>query len=246
MGHQRLGRLPRSRKWQDVVDLIRRGGDASELAAATCRAAEQSMMDAAKDAAVQHAFYLLARIPLAAREENFAPALRTLGLEVSEKPLLAEIVGMAMEAIDAQLSAAEALHAVVGRELPSLFGIDSADTKRALAGFTSVKQFSVLARDFFARLTWRHLAYYLSRELPKHVGPGARFPSVREHRAFEEALELHCRETTRIIQEYSGEWLSKHNFEGGIDQRKAGHFVAYGSKKIRDELRNRREQPRAT
>jgi hypothetical protein len=41
----------------------------------------------------------------------------------------------------------------------------------------TVKQFGVLARDFFARLTRRHLEYYLSRELSKHVGiyPTSRF-----------------------------------------------------------------------
>jgi hypothetical protein len=63
---------------------------------------------------------------------------------------------------------------------------------------------------------------------------------VRELRFFEDALDLHCREATRVIKEYSGEWLSKQNFEGGIDPAKAGRFVSYASKKIRDELRHRR------
>jgi hypothetical protein len=109
-----------------------------------------------------------------------------------------------------------------------------------VAGFATVRQFAVLTRDFFARLTRRHINYYLSRELSKHVGPGRRFASVREHRSFEEALDRHCREATRVIKEYSGEWLSKQNFEGGIDPYKAGRFVSYASKKIRDELRYRR------
>ena len=64
---------------------------------------------------------------------------------------------------------------------------------------------------------------------------------MREHLIFDEALELHCRQATRVIEEYSGEWLSKHNYEGGIDHVKAGRFVSYASKKIRDELRHRRE-----
>jgi len=105
-------------------------------------------------------------------------------------------------------------------------------TKSTIAGFATVKQFAVLARDFFARLTRRHINYYLSRELSKHVGPGRRFSSVREHRLFEDALDLHCREATRVIKEYSGEWLSKHNYEGGVDPAKAGRFVSYAAKKI--------------
>jgi hypothetical protein len=255
MGHQRLGTLPRSKLWRDVVELIDHRADVEEVAAATSLAAEQSMIDASQDAAVQHAFYLIAKIPLAAREHEFEAALSALGIPIRKGPLLADIVSGLMEAIDArtrqiggrsdygeiaQLSAAEALYAVIGRETRDLFGVDAVTTQSAIAGFATVKQFAVLARDFFSRLTRRHIDYYLSRELSKHVGPGRRFPSVREHRLFEDALDLHCREATRVIKEYSGEWLSKHNYEGGIDPAKAGRFVSYAAQKIRGELRYRR------
>jgi hypothetical protein len=128
------------------------------------------MMDASEDPAVQFSLYLLARIPLAAGDNEFARALRDLGLHVADKPMLADIVRAAMQAVDrhvaltgsrtdfgeiAELSAAEAMHAVVGRELTGLFTVTPEDTKRALAGFATVKQFSVLARDFFARLIRR-------------------------------------------------------------------------------------------
>jgi hypothetical protein len=177
--------------------LIDHRADVEEVAAATSRAAEQSMIDASQDAAVQHAFYLLAKIPLAAREQDFEAALRGLGIPINKRPLLTDLVSGFMEAVDActrqagnrsdygeiaQLSAAEALYSVVGREVRDLFGVDAVATKSTVAGFATVKQFAVLARDFFARLTRRHINYYLSRELSKHVGPGRRFPSVREHR----------------------------------------------------------------
>jgi hypothetical protein len=255
MGHQRLGTLPRSKHWNQVIELITGGNSVSEIAAAASSAAEQSMIDASGDAAVRYSLWLLAKIPLAAREDDFCSELRALGLEVPKEPLLVDVVCGFVHAVDqhvadggtrtdfgeiAELSAAEALYAVGGREVHELFGTSPESIKKALAGFATVKQFAVLARDFFARLTRRHLDYYLSRELSRHVGPTRRFTSLREHRAFEQALDLHCRETTRIIQEYSGEWLSKHNFEGGIDLAKAGRFVAYASQKIRDELEYRR------
>ena len=188
------------------------------------------------------------KIPLAARERDFEAALRRLGIPIQNGPMLTDIVCGLMEAIDArtsqtgnrsdygeiaQQSAAEALYAVIGRETRDLFGVDAVATKSAIAGFATVKQFAVLARDFFAELTRRHINYYLSRELSKHVGPGRQFIGVRQHRLFEDALDVHCREATRVIKEYSGEWLSKHNYEGGIDPAKAGRFVSYASKKIR-------------
>jgi hypothetical protein len=256
MGHQRLGKLPQSRKWRHVVELISGGADVRDVAAAVSAAAERSMIDAADDPAVRAAFYLLTQIPLAARKEHFVSELRALGLRLSDRPSLVEIVSALADAVErqvrsvdgrtdfgemVQLAAAESLNAVVGRELPRLFGTAPEDARHALAGLATVKQFSVLARDFFARLTRRHLDYYLSRELANHVGVNSRFQTIREHKQFDEALDLHCRQTARIVKEFSGEWFSKQNYEGGIDQAKAGRFVHVAFDKIRKELRMRRD-----
>jgi hypothetical protein len=255
MGHQRLGTLPRSREWQRVIALISSGADLEAIAAAASRAAETSMIDSSADPAVRNAFWLLAQIPLAARQSDFELALRRVGLRVGEQPSFADITSGMMDAIDgavsrigarndfsemAQLCAAESLSAIAGSELQDLFGTTSESVKSALAGLATVKQFSVLARDYVARLARRHLTYFLSRALSGHVGTGRRFNSVREHRVFEEALDIHCREATRIIKEFSGEWFSKHVHEGGIDREKAGRFVHVAFQKVREELRHRR------
>lgn len=255
MGHQHLGRLPRSRDWQQVIGLIRAGADAAAVAAAASEAAEHSMIDASNDEGVRHAFFLLTQLPLAARSDDFPKALGNLGVNVKSDPTLVEIATALMTAIDrhvallhagsdygemAQLSATEALHAVVARELPGLFTSTGSEVQVAIAGFATVKQFAILAREFFSRLTRRHLDYYLTRELSSHVGAGKSFASIARHQTFNESLELHCREASRIIQEFSGEWYSKQNYEGGIDPEKAGRFVNVASRKIRDELRHRR------
>lgn len=85
MGHQRLGTLPRSKHWNEVIELIAAGGDIAEIAAATSSAAERSMIEASADPAVRYSFWLLAKIPLAAREPDFAAELQKLGLSVREK-----------------------------------------------------------------------------------------------------------------------------------------------------------------
>jgi hypothetical protein len=255
MGHQHLGTLPGSRKWRQVVHLISGGADVQDVAAATSAAAEQQMADASNDPAVKHAVWLLTQIPTAARKDNFASELRRLGLRVSDSPSLLEIATAMTDAVDryvgktggrtdlgemAQLSAVESLNAIAGRQLPDLFGATTEKTKAALGGLGTVKEFAVLARDFFSRLSRRQLSYFLSRELSQHVGVNSRFQTIREHRDFEAALDLHCREASRIIKEFSGEWFSKHTYEGGIDEAKAGRFAHIAFQKIREELRLRR------
>jgi hypothetical protein len=255
MGHQHLGTLPGSRKWRHVVQLISGGANVNELAAATSAAAESQMADAGNDPAVKHAVWLLTQIPVVARKEDFTSELRKLGLRVSDRPTLIEVATAMTDAVDryvgktggrtdlgemAQLSAVESLNAVAGRELPDLFGATSEKSQAALSGLGTVKQFAVLARDFFSRLSRRQLNYFLSRELSKHVGVNSRFQTIREHRDFENALDLHCREASRIIKEFSGEWFSKHTYEGGINEAKAGRFAHVAFQKLREELRYRR------
>ena len=257
MGHVRLGRLPRTRKWNQVIALLSGGASAKEIAAATSSAAEKDMLRASQDPAFVHAFWLLTQIPLLARQKDFGVALRGIGLDVGDRPGLVEIIAAVSDAVDvhartvggrtdvgemAQLSAVESLTAIAGRELPGLFGPTHEEVRAAFAGLATEKQFSVLARDFFSRLTRRYLGYYLSRELSNHVGTNARFHSVAEHAEFEQALDLHCRETSRILKEYSGEWFSKTNYyEGGINAKKAGGFAYVAFKKMRGELRQRRD-----
>ena len=141
----------------------------------------------------------------------------------------------------AQLAAAESLSSVVGRDLPGLFGTTPDDVKLAVGRFSGKGRFADLARDFFSRLTFRCLDYYLSRELSNHVGPEQRFRSIREHTEFNSALDRHCRETSRILKEYAAEWFSKKNFEKALTPDEAGRFASVAFGKIRKELRKRRD-----
>ena len=236
MGHTRLGSLPRTRRWQQVIGLIAEGASAPEIAAATLRAAEKGFKDAAKDDTLLKSFWLLTQLPLLARRENFLETLRQLGLPVSNQPTLMEMAGAFSEAVDssarqhrtrtdvgemAQLSAVASLTRLVGQEIPSLFEAAPSDLQRALGGFATKKQFSGLAREFFARFTERYLKYFLSKELSNHVGPRRPFSNIHEHSSFSQALETHCRQASRIIEEFSVKWFSKTNFEGGITPQKA-------------------------
>jgi hypothetical protein len=258
MGHKRLGTLPRTQKWERVVGLIAGGADVERIAAASADAAEHGLQRASDDQGLAHAFWLLTQIPQAARQVNFVDRLWELGLNVSSsRPTLLEIVAAFTSAVDrhvsesgkrsdlgemAQHAAAETLTSLAGRELPSLFGATARDVQQALAKLGTSDRFSIVARDFFSRLTSRSLGYFLSRELSKHVGPSKRFAAISEHREFNAALDLHCREASRIIKEYSRDWYSKTLFqEGDISLEKASDFAHGAFRKLRAELRVRRD-----
>jgi len=100
MGHIRLGNLPRTRKWQEVVGLIEGGAGTAQIANATITAAERGLNLAAQDKGLVETVWLLTQLPRAGRSDNFAGALRDAGLDVADSPGLMEVVGAVSDAID--------------------------------------------------------------------------------------------------------------------------------------------------
>jgi hypothetical protein len=250
MGHTRLGQLPRTRNWIQVLDLIGGGATIPQIAAETMRASQAGLRKGAHDAGLNETVWLLMRVPLAARTEHFIDELRRLGLRVSNSPGLLEIVAAFTGAIDvrfqetggrtdlgemAQMAAAEAITSLITQQ-GSLFGTGPLEVQRAFRGFSAANQFGVLAREFFARLTRKHLTYFLSRELSNYVSGKGRFTSAEDHEAFNRALDLHCRQASRIVEDFSGEWLSKTEFESGITPETVQAFVYVALKKLRAEF----------
>jgi hypothetical protein len=245
MGHIRLGNLARTRKWQQVIGLLDAGADTPEIAAATLDAAKRGLEDASLDPALVHSFWLLTQLPLCARSDDFITELNSVGISVSTAPTVFELVGSFADAVDdhvrktggrtdlgemAQMGAAESLTALLRDRTATLFGTTPDLVRQELAALGTRRQFSILARDFFARLADRYLAYFLSRQT------SSQFKSVAANREFREALSLHCRQASRIVEEFAGGWYSKANFEGGITPRKAANFIRVALTKLRNEL----------
>jgi hypothetical protein len=245
MGHIRLGRLPRTRKWQEVIDLIATRANTAEIAAATLDASKRGLEQAASDPALVQSFWLLTQLPLCARKADFVKELERVGVSVAAEPTLTELVGGLSDAVDthihrtggrtdlgemAQMGAAESLTAVLGERTTSLFASTAEDVRRELSGLATPRNFSLLARDFLARLTERYLTYFLSRELSNQLG------SIHANRQFREGLSIHCRQASKIVEQFAADWFSAANYKGGITPRKAAWFIGRAVKKLRAEL----------
>lgn len=253
MGHIRLGRLPRTQKWLDVVALVGGDGSAAAVAGATIDAAEAEFYSAASDPVVVHTVWLLAQLPDAARTEDFVSALSGLGVEVSRDPSATELAAAVGRAVDAyaqaldyprsdigeiaRLAAVDTLVQATRTGTPQLFGPVEGETRDQVRRIATERQFGTFARDFFARMTERVLTYYVSKELPLHTGQGQRFSTLHEQRAFQDAVGLHARQAAVIVETFAGGWYSKARFERDLTPERTGRFVAYAMKKMRGELR---------
>jgi len=254
MGHIHLGRLPGTRHWNAVVDLLRLGASAAEIASATSRAAENSLATATSDPGLRHTFWLLTQLPLAARSADFGERLRQLGLDVGSAPSLLTLAAAFQQSIDARirnarvqtdlgqmakLAATETLTIILADDLPTLFDATGEDVRYALGKLAAPNRFARLSRDFFARLVNRSLEYFTSRAIADHIGPNRSLRSIGDHGDFRQALAQYCFEAALIVETFSGEWYSKANWKGGITEAKAASFTHVAFKKLRAELRQR-------
>ena len=257
MGHIRLGTLSQSKKWRQVVELLETGGSVEEIARASATAAERSLAAAADDGVFQYVARLLVELPLAARAPGFDEALADIGIAQGAHRSLPELMAAISDAIDrralllggrsdlgemAQMALIESLSATLNQQLPTLFEPEPREIRRALGQLSSGQRFASFARSFFARLIYRSLDYYLSRELSNHVGPGARFASDADRVAFDHALAQHAFETARIVEDFAGGWYGKTVWQkDGLTPQKIDNFARFAFEKVRDELGRRRE-----
>ena len=256
MGHIHLGTLPRSRLWQDVVGLLEDRASVEEVAAATARAAEKSLLDASRDPVFVEAVRLLVNIPIAARQPDFGDALRRVDLEVGSAPSLMDIIAAATFRLDRTMAgtgkqtdladlATRALSASfvaqIGSDLPSLFGPSAEEVRLSFKKFSYTNGMAVLCRSFFGNLVGSSLSYWLDRGLSQHIGAEKRFVGIGQKADFDRALHLHTVEATRIIQEFSGGWVGKQiHDKGSIETPDARDFAHVCLRKVVEELRVRR------
>lgn len=256
MGHIRLGQLPRTRKWRDVVELVAVGADVSQVANATIRAADSAFSFVNNDSGYNQAVWLMTQLGLAAGQDKPLEYLRSQGINIPENTSLPGVAAALTEALDNH-SAANGGHGDLGElsqralvdaviqcmepklQQQSLFNMQADDTERALADFRKPREFGQLSRAFYSRLTNECMNYFLSQTLASNLGEGQRFPTTNQMAQFEDALATHCKEASAIVEQFSNEWFSKHRYEeqGSISRDSVRGFASWALKKMKDELK---------
>jgi hypothetical protein len=254
MGHLRYGKLPATLKWNQVVALLDQGADLSQIALASYDAARSGFEQASRDIGVTAVFSALNDLVGAFSGDRPIETLKKLGFDTSPNPSFIELLGALNSRIDsqdtstrgrndaielAQRAASETLSYLYSQHSSSLFGKGLDDLNDTFREYGSPTKYSTLAREFFSRFTKRYLSYYLSRELANHVGIAGRFRNIEQHKAFDYALELHCRQASKIIEEFASGWFSKTKYEAEINQVTLRKFTYAALKKIGNELSRR-------
>jgi hypothetical protein len=266
MGHQRLGDIPKSKKWSSVVEAVVGEGvpagapgslvqAVSDVADLTIDATGAGLHRAIDDPGLRFTFYLLTQIVLAAREPDWQKRLGDLGIRLSADSTLFDFTAEFQDAVDrylashgpptdvsemAQQAAGQAVTQLAGPNAKTLFGSGAAELQDALHKLSTKAGFARLGQRFFGCFMSRFFNFYLSRLTAGQVG-GPRLGQVGELTHFNELLEQHCNQSARIVHDFCGEWYSKTEFQHGIDLENTSRFMAVALKKLQGELEKQRE-----
>ncbi len=106
------------------------------------------------------------------------------------------------------------------------------------------KAFGEVGRDFFYRLTHNVMDVLLSKTLSSQLGEGQRFATTNQKAAFDQAMQIHCKEASVIVERFSGEWFSKHKYQegGNISRQSSDGFAVHSITKMTAELRMRADK----
>lgn len=254
MGHIRLGRLPKSRPWAKVFQVLE--GDsfnASSVAGAIAVAAQREFSVFQYDPGINYCFWVLARIATAARTENFAGELRRLDIQIDHVASGLAFVQRVARAVEreltrrshrnffvqmAELTLRDVLSAAVVEQSRSLFGTSLSEIQSACRRFSTQARFGAIARQFFAALMSRVIQYTADKELSNYVGSGHGLTSPDAALSFQRDLQRYCFESARIVEDFAGGWLSKNNWQtnNDIPEPAAAGFTSYALEKICQEL----------
>lgn len=255
MGHLRISVLPKSRRWQDILQQIA-GMDMSEeeiadIAQKTIQNVRSRFRQIERDKGVLGAFKFLVNLAIASREKNpYKCLLNNFGIELPDNPTLisfakavSSYVSMNQDSIEyggiAQQAAADAISIWYDQNLPtteSLFKSfeDPFEVWRTAGNGAG---FCELSRLFFAKFTQRYLEYFLEREISPTIG------SIEKHVDFKKYLErhvddisLHAFETAKITQSFAAGWFNKNAKDGNPNEIEIQGFLSHAFGKIRDEL----------
>jgi len=258
MGQSRYERLPKSQNWQNVVAVLSSPKTSvAQVAGATAKACRAALRRHSDDVVLVHAVYLLAHLPLAARQEKAKQFLAGAGIEpdaLSSPTLLIDEVTEFLQRQNfnnsepsfvteiAQSAFQETLAKLMTESNLDLFADERGQTEKVLAANGTPRGFAKAARLFFTSFFHRTLSYFLSKETVNTLGKGERFDSPESLQRFSGELRRYCWESSEIIDSFAEEWFSKYKWQEKLDFEHFSNFTWATLKKFSAEIGREHEE----
>lgn len=259
MGHERIGYLPKSKKWRTIVDEVANftanGDTIAQIANQTTKNVIQRYNNIENDNGVLAAFKFLILLTYSARQKNASEFLATEGINLASNFNLLGLSKAIREFISTNSESKEyssfANHALIEtvsqwsqqNRIQQQIQFDS--DNNSFAEWRSAADgsgFCELSRMFFSNFTDTYLRYFLEREA------SAKIDNLFDRDTFNKKLDAHVNEisrhafeTAKITQSFSAGWFNKHAKDKVPSNAAIKGFVSFCFKKLNSEITRERE-----
>lgn len=250
MGHERLGILPKTKKWRAIVSQIATN-DASTLNASII--AEDSLKalgfrykDLALDESVRIAFAFLIDMAQSAATQSGSHKIQ------DKTPLnLVSELAKQLKSADGSLETREIVQRATADAIATWYRENSnqSDLFKDIAATSPWSNlgngagFCEISRLYFSKITERYLAYFLSREATSaltDLNARERFSeNLRRHIS---DVSHHSFESAKITQSYAAGWFNKHAVKERPSDTQINRFLSYAFSKLREDFKREDNQ----
>lgn len=252
MGHNRLGLLPRTYRWKQVIKLLEESADLPDIVKASIYAVQNSLLQASKDQGLTIAITNIFKFIEAIKSKDYRDALYLGGYLDKNDDSIFSITAKFKEKVEKDLdrnwarsdvseiaidSFLSTLNQYASHETRDIFDINSSTLANSLRKYTSNENLKQLMHEFHSRFTINYLQYYLSREMSNHVGPGRKIGSLDEHKEFNQAFDLYIRQAVKITDDFTPGWYGKAQYTKNLNHESVSRYTHVAFKKIISEIR---------
>ena len=259
MGHERIGYLPKSKKWREIVNEVAgftaNGETIAQITHQTTKNVIGCYENIGADKGVLSAFKFIILLAQAAKQEKSSEFLEIHGIKLSSNFNLLGLSKAIREFINSNSESKEyasfANHALIEtvtrwskqnriqQQIMFDTNANSFDEWRPAAEGSG---FCELSRLFFSSFTDNYLRYFLEREA------SAKINNLFDRDAFGKKLDEHINEiskhafeTSKITQSFSAGWFNKNVKDEIPSNEKIQGFVSFCFRKLNSEIIREKE-----
>ena len=253
MGHERVGALPRTQKWRDIVDQLGEAAgledDVANIAVAILENVRSQFNNIHADDGVVAAFQFLVALAKSATLGDLEGSTFSPEIDLERGPSTLFLIGELRSWVETQQASTEYgdIATRASAETISLWSAKQGMQANLFTGPSDPKHiwqqadngagFCEVSRLFFSKFTERYLNYFLGREA------SASMSSIHERDRFASQLSAHIEgvstyafETSRITQSFAAGWFNNHARDTIPSKEESRAFLSVAFGKMREEL----------
>ena len=254
MGHERVGALPHTKRWRDVIgQLAESSGSPEDVAAIANDTLENVRVQLRKihsDDGVVAAFQFLVALTKSASSDDPGDASFSPRIDFEGSPSTLRLIGQLRSWVEAQGGSREYgdIAAKASADAISLWSSQQSmqgslftspgDSREIWQQADNGAGFCEVSRLFFSKFTERYLNYFLEREASASMGSisdrDRLSTQLREHI---DGVSRFAFETSRITQSFAAGWFNNYARDRYPSKDESRGFLSLAFGKLREELK---------